>query len=359
MTRNADRLEKGWTMKRIVRPLVLVSVFLLPFCLSPATARALPADLDRMIAALPADTEILMCVDVAGLKKSPLFAKFRNDPAVTGEIRNRLDQLAALTGINLENDIDTVVLSINGKSSSDHEGLLLAAGRFQDEKVSAILKTKGTTSKEYQGYAIFTSSKADEASRGGLVFVDPSVVALGQQERLYRFLDVWSRGGKGLKSNGAMMDLVSQAKGRGQIWGVLNLQSFLPELKDKLPEGAPLTALNTIQHVQNISYSAYFGRDLDVNTRIAARSTEDAKTLTDALKGLVALAKLFISPKDDDIAEFLQTIEIDQSGDDVRLSLGVEERLLDKWLSELHEKKAPEALAEKPSAEEAPETVDR
>src|SRR5688572_29346883 len=81
------------------------------------------------------------------------------------------------TGINIETDVDRVVAALvppaDGRLDVPRSGLIIAAGRFDQVRIEALMRDHGAVEETYQGRRLFAKEGLS------LAFVEPGLVAVG------------------------------------------------------------------------------------------------------------------------------------------------------------------------------------
>ena len=127
----------------------------------------------------PADAKWAMHLDLKALNASPLGRSVR--ASLGAEAQRGLAALKAMSGIDLTNDVDSVVLC--GKGDARAGGVLYAYGRFDIAKLTAI----AGGGKAFQNKALGERSVLswlDRGKRANLCFIDPTLAVMSQDEAL-------------------------------------------------------------------------------------------------------------------------------------------------------------------------------
>jgi hypothetical protein len=235
------------------------------------------------------------------------------------------------TGINIEQDVDRVVACSIRPGVADTpgvSGLILARGSFDAGRIEALIRGRGTAVEMRRGLRLFVverpapagSSAPDTAEPVALTFIEPGLVAFGSADLVRRAIDRATDPASPATSS-AIVDLARSLEG-AHVWAVgrfdeLRGQATLPPtIASQLP---PITWVTLTGRVEG-SVSGV--------VRAETSSEESAAGLRDAVRGLVALARLQASQE----AEFralLQSVEIHGTGRTVALSFDAPAQLFD------------------------------
>ncbi|MDD4017597.1 MAG: hypothetical protein PHV28_06590 [Kiritimatiellae bacterium] len=127
----------------------------------------------------PSDAKWMLHLDLKALNASPMGQFARESLGAEGQ--RRLAALKAMSGIDLTNDVDSVVVC--GRGDTRAGGLLYAYGRFDIAKLTAI----AGRGKEFQNKALGERSVLswlDRGKRANLCFIDPTLAVMSQEEAL-------------------------------------------------------------------------------------------------------------------------------------------------------------------------------
>ena len=132
----------------------------------------------------------------------------------------------------------------------------------------------------------------------------------------------------------AMMAAYQRTATRRPVWGIINAGDVIDSLMADLGGGAtagdnPLAMLEGNEAVQSltaIGFSLELGKDVFFELRAFTDSPEQARLLTDALKGAVALGTMGANQTDDaDVVEFFRGVVTESERDSVYVSFSVTE----------------------------------
>jgi len=175
---------------------------------------------------LPADSTAVAYADVRAIMDSEFRQKLRQ-VLPTGEEK---DKLQAETGIDIERDIDTVVASFSGNRPDPSGAVVLVRGRFNDVQVETLARQHGAQVEEYRGKRMLLmthdgprmqpdGTTASAPSVGGLAFLEPGLMALGESAALKRAIDT-NATKDDITKNADLMGLANDVRGGSNAWVV-------------------------------------------------------------------------------------------------------------------------------------------
>jgi len=277
---------------------------------------------------LPADSTAVAFADVRAIMDSEFRQKLRQ-VLPTGEEK---DKLQAETGIDLERDIDTVVASFSGNQATPSGALVLVRGRFNDVQVETVARQHGAAVEEYRGKRmLLMAHKAPEmgldgnitakASVGGLAFLEPGLLALGEADALKRAIDT-NATKEDISKNAELMGLANDVRGGSNAWvvGRFDEMAASPMLPDQVKAHLPA--------VQLFAVSAHVNGGVNGMIRADARDDQAAEQLRDVVRGALAAGKL-MAGQDAKIGTMLNSLQMAGTGRTVSLSFTVPAEVLD------------------------------
>ncbi|MEP6963036.1 MAG: hypothetical protein ABI995_13230 [Acidobacteriota bacterium] len=251
---------------------------------SSAWAAADPQLLNLMMP----DAKVLAGVQVEHAKTSP-FGQFLL--AQAGPIA-QFDQLKAAIGFDPRTDLSEVVVGSTG-ASKPNQGLLAGHGTFPASRIAGMAALAGAVSEEYRGLTLL-GNKPGTAGAGDIVgvFLNASTVVAGDRALVKAAVDRWILPGT---ARGALVDRALAVSASAQAWGVATgLAELTGKVMPTAPNAPPQAAAvqNLVSAVNQVSGGLNFGAtDVSVRGQAVARSAEDAQSLADVMRFMLAMAQ--------------------------------------------------------------------
>lgn len=236
---------------------------------------------------VPPDAAVVAYADVRNVMNSQFRQRFRQ---MEPSSRER-DEFEEKTGLDIEQDIDTVVAAFmphEGSTGHDEESaLVLARGRFEVARLEALALQHGGTAEDYRGKRLLThlDGRENGGHRGMSVgFVEADLVALGGAEAVKKAIDAHAEN-RNIVSNNDLMRLVSEMN-NNNAWAVGRFDALAREARLPSEVKAQLPTLQWFSAAGNINggVNGFF--------KAEARDEAAAQNLRDVLRGFLALAKL-------------------------------------------------------------------
>jgi hypothetical protein len=300
-------------------------------------ARGGPAELGY----IPRDASVIAFANVNEIMNSELRQKLHRALPMQ---ENGQQELQALTGINLETDIDTVVacLSPDAANGKPGAGLVLARGRFDETKIETLMREHGAHVETYNGKRLVVADPKDFVEKDGdpagvvtihnhssisLSFMEPGLAAMGSTTLIKSAIDLHKAGNNpqiGLESvtgNEELMNLVKSLD-NSNAWAVGRFDALRSQAH------LPANVLSQIPAISWFAVSAHINGGLRGTLRADARDDEAANNLRDVVRGFLALAKLGAGAKPE-LQTVMQSLELGGTGKTVSLSFVVPAELFD------------------------------
>lgn len=282
---------------------------------------------DTELTYLPASAAAVGYADVRAIMSSEFRQKLRQ-VLPTGEEKEKLH---AEFGVDVERDIDTVTAAYMGGDANRKSAVVVVRGRFNDAQIETLATQHGAVVEEYRGKRMLTMTEGQQATgettteshhaSGGLAFLEPGVLALGESAALKAAIDAGADGND-IRKNEELMGLINDIRGTGNAWFVgkfdeLTSNTAIPqEIKDHIPP------------VHLFALSAHVNGGLSGAIRAEARDDKSAEQLRDVVRGALAAGRLMAgqNPK---VEAMLNSLQMTGTGKTVGLNFTVPAELLD------------------------------
>jgi hypothetical protein len=284
-------------MARLFAALLLASVTIIG-CRSADTSLG---------AFIPSDTVALAGIRMDQLRATPLYQKLR-----ARNLLSALDDLKARTGFDPTRDVNELLIAMNGK-----DAVTIARGHFHPTGTAA-------QKAPYKGYTLYVQGD------GAWTLIDPSTTLAGTTRAVRAAIDQYKIGGR----SAAVKALLARARAIPsdyQVWAASDSpEAFAP----------PAEAGNTANLGKIFGQLDRFTIVFDLRRGFNAvatgecRTEQDAKTLSDALRGLVSLGKLSAPKGQTDLLRVYDAIQVDQQQKSVKLAASIPPELIDKLLDQ-------------------------
>lgn len=286
-----------------------VSGILLPFCLLTTGcgwAQTGASRVDPVLATLvPSDTIMLAGIRMDVVRTTPLYQKM-----VSQQRLQELNDFAAKTNFDPRKDVSDMLIASNGS-----EVVVLARGTFK------IVNPPGTRKSSYKNWTLY--GKAD----GAYAVLDQTTAVAGTEAAVRKAIDQKQSGKPGVPW---LVDHARAITLPGQIWAVTNGWGTLPEM---IPVDGNLANLRRfLRAIESSTTVADLRSGLVAAINGNCKTEQDARTLSDAARGMVGLGRLSVPEKQPELLRVFDGIKVDQKQKAIQVNIQIPQNLLDQLL---------------------------
>jgi len=285
-------------------PLAMLAMFAACSCAQTGSGRV-----DPVLAALvPPDTFLLAGIRMSELRLTPLYRK-----TLSEDLNASLDDFARNTNFDVRKDVNDLLIASTSAGSGK---LVLARGNF---KIQAPAGFKKST---YKGVAIYSKEQ------GAYAILDPATAVAGPGPDVRKAIDQKQSGHGGAQ---ALLDQARALPDYGQIWLVSNGWGTLPQ--DLSHQNGNIANLGRfLQSIEHATAIADLRSGLVANITGQCKSDQDAKSLGDAARGMVALGRLNVPENRSELLRLFDGIKVEQKQRSIQVNANISADLIDKML---------------------------
>jgi hypothetical protein len=267
--------------------------------------------IDPVLAAMvPPDTFLLCGIRVGELRTTPLYRKM-----LAEDLNSTLDDFAKNTNFDIRKDVSELLIASTPSGSGK---LVLARGNFK------IQPPPGFKKSTYKGVAIYSREQ------GAYAILDATTAAAGTDPEVRKAIDQKQSG------HGAPAGLLNWARslpGSGQIWLVSNGWGTVAQ--DLSSQDGNIANLGRfLQSIEHATVTVDLRSGLLANINGECKSEQDAKSLGDAARGMVALARLNVPENRPDLLRMFDGVKVDQKQRSIQVNANIAEDLIEKMLQQ-------------------------
>ena len=302
------------------------------------SASAQGLTLDRSLAALlPPNATSLVGVDVEALKGTPAYRRFEEQSRQKRD--SHFDEFTAQTGFDPRRDVESLLVASWGPAGAkDPEFVAVARGRFNVDAISRVLREKKATVETYRGLPVFGPEQKEQQqqhNQGRFVFLDSQTALAGTRVAVLGAIDRKLGGGPSLLSNTALLGRAQTIGGAHQVWVVSDSPGQM--VSRALPKNADAQASNfarIFSSMRNTAIALDLTGGLDLRASGVCGTAQDAKTLADAARGMVALGRLSASSEDPSLLTVFDGVEVQERDAELNIAVKIDQQSLDKLLDQ-------------------------
>lgn len=269
------------------------------------------------LAYVPADAHMVAYADVRDVVSSELRQKLRQfEPQGSTDAKN---QFETETGIDIERDVDQIMAAAWTAATPNTPPLVLARGRFDEDRIETLLREHGATVQDYKGKRLLVMP---DNQRAAISFVEPGLVMAGSPAAVQRAIDTKQAGTGSVVDNAEVMKLIKDVDD-GNAWAVakfdsLAAQQLPPQIAQQLP---PINWFAASGHIDS---------GVRGIVRVEAKDEKSAQDLRQVIQGVMALARLQAGQRAE-FADLINSLELGGQGTTVSLGFSVPGSLIETF----------------------------
>jgi hypothetical protein len=288
------------------------------------------------LALIPVQATSLFGLDLDALRATAVYAVWQQRNSVRTHDPG-YDEFLARTGFDIERDL-AAVLSAAWNNGAQPAFLAVATARYDPAAVSAFLKEKGAAVETYGGVELLApDGRHTRPGQDYLALVlqlpdRPNTILAGTSSAVKQALDLRAYPAFSVLNNQALLGLAQKIGAENQAWAVsLAPGAILPQRLPQAPGPAAAVQANIMRILQGLQASTFAAgatNGLRLLAEGACASAEDAQTLADAARGLLAMLRLMAPANQPQVIELLNSFRIDQQQSKVTLTAIISPQLL-------------------------------
>ena len=291
-------------MKWIVGVSVVAAV---TFAIATITIPAQTIVPDQTVLKLfPAETQGVAFVDLAALRNSPLGIEVMTQGAPFAPRQPKLQDFIAATGFNFQQDVDRVTV---GRLDSRRMIFAIQA-RYDRFKVERYLADHVTRLDTYMGRTIYEDRDLDF----GVTFLEDLVIA-GYTDAVKKAVEQASLPASTIALRSDLLAAIRNFEAGSQVWGAgeFHFEELpLAQLPPQAVGAGPI--LQILRTLQGGTYQMRVDTGIHAKATANFTSAEDAKTLSDLSRGMIALVKTQVAVPNPDLLHALDGVQVSNAG---------------------------------------------
>jgi hypothetical protein len=290
------------------------------------------------ISLIPSDAVTVGVVRLGDLRTSPLsLTLFENTDKMSSN--GEADRFLTDAGLDVKKDVDVLVVSTAPVTALGSEAKVLVAadGRFNIERLSAALVTRGAVKKSSANgvYYLLPESKDHDRghSEGAIAFPDSHLALLGSESAVVEALADRAAGGTTFGSASGLGREMSRIDAHATAWALVDVA----RAKRLGASAAQSHQENFNAALKNISTLAVWATDAGDSLKLGAFGlSHDADTLQlveDTVRGALSMMRLAAQEKQPDLVATLRKFTVSRGDDAVTLNGTVSAETLKSFAS--------------------------
>ncbi|GAC1428946.1 MAG: hypothetical protein NVSMB68_01060 [Thermoanaerobaculia bacterium] len=311
---------------------------LIAAALTLATTAAM-ANTDAM-SLIPGDAVSIGVVRLNHIRTSSIAAAlFENTDHVSSN--GDADKFLTEAGLDPKRDIDTVVVATSPRTNLGHDAdvVVIADGRFNIERLTKALVSRGATRKTLASGAYFLLPHSDK--QGAVAFPDSRQTIIGTEGAVTEALAMRAKGGTGFAVTSLLAGNLSRIDPNATAWALIDVsRASRLDGAPQLASGGDASRLALAAAMRSISTVGMWATDTGDAVKLGAfglaNDSDTLQLLEDTLRGALSAMRLAVRDSQPDLVGVLRRFEVDRANDSVRITGTIPGDSLRKLMAKHH-----------------------
>ncbi len=265
---------------------------------------------------VPHDTVSLFGAQMDQVKSTPLYQKL-----IVEQKLGDLDAFATRTGFDPRRDVRELLVASDLAKKS---GVLLARGNFHINQ-AVLQANKDVRRSQYRGYTFWT----DTAQDNGFCIMDSTLAIAGPVVSMRAVLDQYKS--TNTRQTSPLLQKALAVPIRNQVWLVSSGGADF--LANNTPiDGAASNFVKIFRNLEGTLVEADLSRGLNARIFGACKTEADAKTLSDAARGLIGFGRLSVPDSQPQLLRVWDGIQVAQQGRSLTVNADLTPELIQQLL---------------------------
>lgn len=268
------------------------------------------------LASFPADTQQIAYLNLAALRQLPNFGQIST--ALLNRQMLSFEEFLHSMESDPSKQVSEVAVGLRAVGPQTLFGL--AAGEFDPDQVEKFIDRQKFPTAQYDGFTL--DSFGGGISPNGLffTFINPGLAAFGRLPDLHAVLDGYLGQRTTLSGNKDFMDWVMQLDGSAPEWGITTGKAAANLAAPWLLSGSTekLDLSSVLGPMKAVLYTANWDSGFSAQITAICQNAQSAGTLA-RLLSIWRDSTSLRGPEPADVTEFIQSLEVSASGDEVQI----------------------------------------
>lgn len=270
---------------------------------------------------VPANAVTVGMVKLADMRTSPLSSLlFEHTDRMSSD--GEAGKFLTDAGLSPAKDVDVLVVATTPRTNlgSEADVLVIAEGRFNAERLSAALVTRGAVKKD--GYLTLPKENGSSDEQGAVAFPTPSLVIAGTEPAVIAALAARTNGGTGFRTRGALGQDLARLDSNATAWALVDVTRAARLTKSGTigpGKGATGEALQTA--LKNVSTIGVWAKDngnsLDLGAFGLSNDDETLQLIEDTVRGGLSALRLAVRDKAPEMVTVIRRFDVSRKKDAV------------------------------------------
>lgn len=275
------------------------------------------------MALIPNDAVTVGVVRLSDLRSSPLSSALFSQ---TDEITTDGDaaKFLADAGLQPSRDIDVLVVATSPTSNLGHDAdvLVAAEGRFNVDRLTAALISRGAVKKET--HLVLPTHSGEDGRQGAVAFLNSGLAVIGTEAAVVEAVASYATGGTSFTTASGLGHDLARIDPHATAWAIVDVARA-----SRISGGPHIGSQNDSAQAMNsalkrVSTIAMWATDAGDQLKLGAiglsNDSETLQLLEDTIRGGLAAMRLAIQDKSPDLVPVLRRFTVSRSDDSISIS---------------------------------------
>jgi hypothetical protein len=275
---------------------------------------------DEALSLVPANAVTVGMVKLADMRTSPLSSLlFEHTDKMSSD--GEAQKFLAEAGLSPTKDVDVLVVATSPRTTLGTEAdvVVIVEGRFNAERLSAALVTRGAVKK---GAYLLLPNDGDDASHenGAVAFPTASLAVAGNERAVIAALAARTSGGTGFRARGTLGQDLARLDSNATAWALVDVARAARLTKGGTigtGKGAPGEALQAA--LKNVSTVGVWAKDKGDSLELGAfglsNDSETLELLEDTVRGGLSALRLAVRDKAPEMVTVIRRFDVSRKSD--------------------------------------------
>jgi hypothetical protein len=272
---------------------------------------------------VPKNAVTVGLVKVGELRSSPLASTLFDHANKMGA-NGKADEFIRETGLDPAKDIDLLVVATAPRTTlgTEVDGLVIAEGRFNVERLSKTLVTHGATKK---GAYFLLDDASNSKNTAAVAFLSPSMVVGGTEKAVVDALAAKAAGGTGFVQASALGRDLARIDANASAWVLIDVPRVSRlDGAPNVPNGKEQSTQALAAAIKSVATIGLWGTDTGDALRVGgfgvSSDSETLQLLEDTVRGALSAMRLAVKDKAPEMVSLLRRFEVSQTKDTVTVT---------------------------------------
>lgn len=296
---------------------------------------------DDALNLVPANAVTVGMVKLADMRTSPLSAMlFQHTDRMSTD--GEAEKFLLEAGLSPTRDVDVLVVATSPRTTlgSEADVLVIAEGRFQPDRLTAALVSRGAVKKN--GYIVFPEKDGQaDGEHGAVAFLSPSLSIAGTERAVLAAMEARTSGGTGFRSRGALGLDLGLIDPNATAWALVDVTRAA-----RLTKGGNIntgsgqsgdalkTALKTLSSV--VVWATDKGDALELGAVGLSGDEETLALLEDTVRGALSALRLAVKDKAPEMVSVLRRFDVSRNSTSIMVEGSIPADTLRELMAKKH-----------------------